>query len=379
MRRFYLILLSLVLLSFSTVVQGADPIVYKGDKVTANFYGFVRTVGFADFGGSVPNYDFRNALITTPNSWESDSRLSFDASGTRFGLSLIRKSGQLGDVKMVIETDFRGSNDLFRIRHAYIDVKGFLLGQTWTFFGDNSALAPTIDVQGINSRTFIRTALLGYRTELAKGLTFGVSLEMPVAKITGIGSLRSVTQRLPDIPLYLNYKGKRGHLKLAGVLRQLEYGNFAQEERERITGYGGQISGSLNVTSGVKLYSQAIYGTGIARYINDLALLALDLVPVTGGTELQTIDMFSASIGIRATLSKEVYCSANFSMASLADKSQYEVDQEYLRGSYLSASLFWEPIKAFTFGAEYIRGGRENIGGDKGSANRFQMMFMYSF
>lgn len=48
-----------------------------------------------------------------------------------------------------VESDFRGGQDYgFRLRQAYVNARGFLVGQTWSTFVDPAAAPPTIDYEG---------------------------------------------------------------------------------------------------------------------------------------------------------------------------------------------------------------------------------------
>ena len=374
------ILLSIVLtfLALSLLAQGSPFSLEKGNT-KMKFGGFVRFVSFADFGGIVPHYDFRSALMDAPNTWHRDSRLSVDASATRLSFQAIQSVDGVGDIEFYVESDFRGTSDALRLRQAYVSFKGLIAGQAWSFMNDLPANAPTIDVQGVNSRTFLRTPLIGYRASIDDKTTFGIALEFPAIKATytGMSDLRAVNQRFPDIPVYLQYKGKGGHIKLTGMLRAMDYGVNSSESIETVFGTGAQLSGTLKATRKVTLFSQLIYGKGMARYINDLALLNLDLVPDNSANSLQALPMYSASLGMKADFNSEWYCSANISTAGITNKKDYYSPGEYFRGNYFSASLFYTGIKNMTIAGEYIHGYRKNMNDTHGNANRFQFMFMY--
>lgn len=373
-----MILFLLAFMSTALLAQGSPFSIEKGNT-KVKFGGFVRTVAFADFGGIVPHYDFRSALMDAPNTWHRDSRLSVDASATRLSFQAIQSVDGFGDIEFYIESDLRGASDVLRLRQAYISFKGLIAGQAWSFMTDLPANAPTIDVQGVNSRTFLRTPLIGYRTSIDDKTTFGIALEFPSIRATysGMTDLRALHQRFPDIPVYLQYKGKGGHIKLTGMFRAMDYGVNSSETIETVLAAGAQLSGSLKATRDITLFSQMIYGKGMARYINDLALLNLDLVPDVAGNSLQTLPMYSASLGMRANFNSEWYCSANISTAGITNKRDYFSPGEYFRGNYFSASLFYTGIKNMTIAGEYIHGYRKNMNDTHGNANRLQLMFMY--
>jgi hypothetical protein len=360
-----------------TVAQ--SPFQIEKGNTSIKFGGFVRFVTFADFGGVVPSYDFVSSTMSGDSDWDKESRLSMDASGTRLNLKVIQKTDLLGDIEFYVESDFRGAVDVFRLRHAYISFKGFTFGQTWSFMTDFLANAPTIDVQGVNSRTFFRNPLIGFKTNISEKSSFGIALEFPKTKMTTGSTIRVVNQRYPDIPIYLMFKGAKAHLKLAGVLRAMDFGVNSTQKVETKFGAGVQVSGSLKLGDQLTMFSQGIYGKGVARYINDLAALNLDLVPDASNNTLQALPMYSVSLGARADFSKKLYASANFSVAALANKTDYYSANEFYNGRYLSASLFWTGVKNLIIAGEYIHGYRKNMNDTHSNANRFQVMFMYSW
>lgn len=384
-------LLTLTLLFTSTAIflsgiasaqakqESKSPFVYESGNTTIKLSGFIRTVALYDFAGSVQNLDFVSSTMSIPDNWEYNTRTSLDASASRLGLKIIQKVDKVGPVEINFEMDFRGANDVLRLRHAYVAFLGFTLGQTWSFWYDGAAMAPTIDIQGVNSRTFIRTPLLGYNAKLGQDLTFGIAMEFPKTKITTPTGYKSVNQNFPDVPVYLQYKGKNGHLKAAAIYRSISYGVTADALVKSQTAFGAQLSGSLKVAKPLTLYSNAIYGRGVARYINDLAALSLDLVPNNQNGKIQTIPMWAISLGTKVDISKTLYLTSNYSVAGIHGDYNYYSANEYLKGNYFSASMFWGIAKNLTMAGEYLHGMRENMNGLKADANRLQMMFMYSF
>lgn len=373
-----LVILPLSLLLSQTSEK--SPLLFESGKTTAKIGGTIRAVAFQDFSGTIMNYEFINSTMSAPNNWELMSRNSIDASASRLSVKITQKTETFGNIDMYLETDFRGTNEALRIRHAYVSFKGFIFGQTWSFMTDIPANAPTIDIQNVNSRTFFRTPLIGYVGNLGKGWTMGVALELPKIKITTATGFKAINQRVPDLPVYIQYKGTKGHIKLTGAVRSLQYGYTPSNDIVTETGLGVQLSGSFKPAPTLTLYSQGIYGKGIARYINDLAAQNMDLLPVTISS-MGTMPMYGISLGAKLDFSKSVYASSTFSLAGLEKNDGLYItkDNDFFKGSYFSASLFWNAYKNLTMAWEYIHGTRINTNDVKGNANRAQFMVLYSF
>lgn len=379
MKKLLLILTALLIVVTPTDAKDKNPFKFESKNVSLQFGGFVRSVMFADFNGSVPHEDFKVSLASSPDDWAKSGRFNLDASASRVFFRAIQKSKSLGDIEYYIESDFRGSNDLLRLRQAYISFKGIIFGQAWSFMVDMGSAAPTIDVQGVNSRTFYRTALFGYRKQLCSHISFGVSLEQTAAKIAETDIFKSTYQRLPDIPIYLKYEGKAGHIKVTGLNRFISFADHNSQNVVTNHAYGGQLSGSLKVTPAITLYSQAIAGKGVARYINDLLALSLDAYPTGDGTTMENLPVYSYSIGAQAKLSKRISLTASYSGAGVNDKNYSTVGSDYLNSHYTSTTLFWSLRSNFQVAFEFLSGKRFDIDGGVKGANRAQFMFQYKW
>lgn len=381
-KRILISIISILILFLHVHIMGQEiqsPFLYEKGNTSITFGGFVKLNTSVDFNGSIPSNDFRNSLMSVPSRWNNNSRFVLDPSHTRIRLKVIQKTEALGDIEFYVETDFRGTSNALRLRQAYVSFKGFIMGQTWGFMNDPLALAPSVDIQGVNSRTFFRTPLIGYRLNLDNNFSLGISLELPSVKMSTQPGVISTNQTLPDIPLYIQYKGEGGHIKLAGVVRSMSYAVVDSESIEKELGLGAQISGSLRAAKNISFYSQAIYGKGVARYINDLSLLNLDLVPANSNSAQQSVQMYGISVGAKATLNENLFLSTSVSTAGLANKDDYYAYNEYFTGNYYSASLFWTGVKNMTIAGTYIHGSRKNMNSTKGDANRIQLMVMYKW
>ena len=373
-----------ILLIISTQIVSAQdtkvPFAFDNGTIRIKVGGYVQNVVASDFGGFINNHDFIVSSLSVPENWDQQSRFAFDATASRVNLDVTHKTGSFGDIRLFMETDFKGASNVLRLRHAYISVLGITAGQTWTFMYDAEATANTIDIQGVNSRTFFRTPLLGYTGTFGKRFSAGISFEMPNARITAASPVSSVTQTVPDIPVFIRYKSEKGHLKLAGVFRNIHYGHSGQEKMKAKQGLGVQLTGSIKPVSALTLYGQGIYGKGIARYINDLASLNLDLLSEhenPGHADVPV--MFGASVGLRADISKKAYLTSNFSLAQMDKKDGFTRDSDYSHSKYFSASLFWRAWQNLLFAAEYLYGERINMNDAFGNSNRIQAMLRYSF
>ncbi|MFI3316951.1 MAG: DcaP family trimeric outer membrane transporter [Rikenellaceae bacterium] len=370
------IFLSFFALAATTIALGQSaPIEWKvGENTKVKIGGYVRFNMNADFDGSVNGgNDFISTNITDA-AWDEDENLGFDVSATRLSLQITQSTKELGDVKLFVETDFRGSS--VRLRQAYVEAKGFIAGQTWSFMTDLAANAPTVDINGVGSRTFLRTPLFGYRHSFSDALSAGISVEYPSLSTFYVGGYSAIGQTMPNIPLYIQAKGEAGHIKVGAMIRTLQYADDANKERLSQMGLGGQLSGSLKATKAVSLFGQAIYGKGINNYISDLSSLSINLMS-TDGTLMEATPMGAASLGVSAKFAKRWTAALSGSMSeNFGDKDYF--DGYYQASRYTALSLFYAPAARMQLGAEYLNGSRTNFGDDAIGAQRFSLSVKYT-
>lgn len=343
------------------------PLSWSKGGFSAKIGGFVRINTMFDVDGNIPLDDFVVSKIPQEND---KFRSAFDASVSRVNLLLSQSTNKLGDIKAFVEGDFRGVSSVFRLRQAYISFLGLTIGQTWSIWTDMAANAPTVDIHGVGSRTFFRTPQISYNHQFGKHWSMAVSLEIPSQKFSEKASAMT-----PNIPAYVQYCGKIGHVRAAGLVRFNDTEQTVSEYKP--IGWGVQLSGTARVCKPISLFGQAVYGEGIPQYINDLQYFA--------GSEFfkkmenYAIPMSGISLGIRADISKSVYAASSYSITTLKDKYDIFGNENYKSGEYVSISGFWRPISNLTLGAEYLYGQLDFFKSSETHAGRVELMAMYYF
>ncbi|MDR2980099.1 MAG: hypothetical protein LBV02_06650, partial [Bacteroidales bacterium] len=226
--------------------------------------GFVNVLAFMDFDGMVEFPDFVTSQIPVPMGKER-GQFGLGAANSRINFKVVGKAKKQTIVGF-IETDFRGTGNALRLRHAYISYFGFTVGQTWSTFMDLEAGPPTIDQEGPNTQIATRQPMIRYSGNFTPKFSFSVALEMNTPLIFDYSSFGIQTEypHLPDIPAILKFKDKFGHVQLAGIVRAMNYYDDTLSHSS-ITewGYGGAISGKFNLPGKFYIYYQAVAGKGI--------------------------------------------------------------------------------------------------------------------
>lgn len=343
--------------------------------------GFVRVVGGYDFNGLIGAKDFITADIPVYNAKSNEglSRFGLGAATSRLAFKMGGDT-KYGKITCYIESDFRGTDNVLRLRKAYIKFRGFLIGQAWSTFMDLDSGPPTIDFEGPNNEVSIRQAQVRYERLVGKRWTMAIAAEIPSISATYADSIYNIPQRFPDIPARVKYTHKLGHITLAGIVRDMVYGDSAASKKtQKDVGWGLSLSSKLNPTPTTSIYFQGTYGHGIANYIQDLNGQGLDLVPSYSSNvnTLSTIPVYGGYIGVQQYLIKDLFISATYGMTRTQNLTKSPVTN-YKTGYYFAANAFYNVIDHLTLAIEYLWGKRVNVDNNAGDANRVELLIKYS-
>ena len=319
-------------------------------------------------------------------------RTTFTANTSRFNFEMRTPTG-VGQLRTFIEGDFFGSNESgarlnFRLRHAYAQFHGFLVGQTWSTFSDPEANHQDMDFEGINGENVIRQAQIRYTYQVKQkqNVWFAAALETPEVSITG-GEGVNVA---PDMVARVFWRFKQiGHLQYAIVLRQIRgEPNPPLTGSDKVNAWGTTLSGvvpfhKFNLID--RFIFQVNAGSGIARYINDLQSLGGQDAFFDANGELHPLKAVGFYFDYehqwkeweRARKMK-LRSSLIWSFVNV-DNLDFQLPSAYKRTNRYSVNLVFSPIDRIDLGVEYIYGTRANHDSNSGSADQVQAVGIFRF
>ena len=300
---------------------------------------------------------------------------------TRLNFDFRIPNTRMGDVRFFIEGDFFGTNATTpRLRHAYVQVRNLLLGQTFSNFMDPDVAADSLDIRGSTGWVQLRNPQLRYGFALNKRTTLWASLEKPTSdlEVKTPEFTAQPNSPTPDATIRLRQEFNRGHWQVASIFRSIA-GSLPDGRTSSVFGWGVSGSGKLRLFDKDHILFQAAYGRGISRYIQDPSGLGIDAAVIsTAEPRLKA----TPAVGIVAAY--QHYWTKTFRSnliygEALVTNTAFQPNTTFHKSQYGSANLIWNPFGSLEVGIQYHHGWKELKDGERGNASRFQISAKYSF
>lgn len=305
-----ILLMSLSLLISTAMAETPKKSAYKdgftvseSDDFKLTLGGRIKADGWYDVNGYQKNsiYGLDAAAIplvgTNDINAHKKGNFNYSLTGSQLYADVHKKFFQR-DLRGYLEIDFAGNNSPTsnsyspRIRHAYVEGCGWLVGQTWYTFSDENAFINTFDnLYGTGRQVTIRyTHNFSNHWSLAAGLDrpntqiyqFAVDSSTGETDPTYTGffdngdSNGAAKSQYPDAALKLKYTFDSGYICLRGVLRDLQVSikmddnDSLKSYKKSRMGWGVGISSNYQFCHYFTFLIQGNFGEGIGRYIDDL-------------------------------------------------------------------------------------------------------------
>lgn len=296
---------------------------------------------------------------------------TLDISQSRIHAEL-RSDSDLGPVRLYYETNFD-----WRVRHLYAQIGGLTFGQTWSAFYDPSAAPDLLDNQGA----------LGYRLRPQIRYTFPSRSEhfhLTMAVETSpsqylYGSVYPsggyLSSRLPDFLMQARWEGERGHVQLAGVLRDLHYSSNIDGREEDTLGYGLSLTGALHLSQRDHLMAGLVAGNGVNSYFSNLSTGSVSL---DKAGNLDLMQAWSAFIGYQHLWNDKLRSQISWRHDANAQPLN-TWNGQVMEADVLQANLIWMVNAQLSAGFEYQYYLLNNSAGVEQDAHRLMFSLMYRF
>jgi len=341
------------------VVLGDIPGSFRlpGSETSVHVYGYAEAHLIHDFKGTAPGDDFTN-LSEQPLPPYTSGKTVLTAQTSRFGFETSTPTG-LGTFNTKLEMDFYAycgsecNRNRLRLRHAYGEYAGWLIGQTWSTFMDLDDLPETVDFNGPIGAPFSRRTMVRY--------TYNDPL---FAKFTFAAENPEAGAQMPNL--------------VARVDKSWDWGAV----NARLLGH--------EVRVGDKSKSGLGYGIGGSYKLTDKDLLMGQYTNVDGD-----IDNLYGANGYTTDADGNVLFDKNWGVVlgyarTFSDQLRGSIAYGYNKGTLAAIydnrtlwqshfNLIYSPIKNVELGGEYIVGQRKTLSGGQSTLSRFDLMGRYSF
>jgi len=364
-----------------TLYQPSQRPTFVTEFATLKISGFVQPALYFDV-----NNIFNNDLFVTSEIPTSEvtnvkfNRFHMSANQSRLGFSFkFPTSGK--NITAFIEGDFfsssRGTNTYFRLRHAYLTVGEFLIGQTWTNFGDVNASPNTLDLEGPNSMPASRVAQIRWTREINKNFSVIFAMEEPKADYTALDSAEAVKSAFPELVIKPTYTFSMGSWSNSVIYKPIIYTDKNLSFKKELNGWGYTSSLTLKLRDS-KTFNPfgwkqkvinvfAIVGRGTQGSVNDFGGLGYEAFPKDSVT-LAPLLYYGGYLSFSFVTNKR--WSSTYVCSYLYQQKPALSDQHFKNSEYFSGNVVYAINKYFTIGGELLYGIKENYDHTSGTALR---------
>ncbi|WP_332877409.1 DcaP family trimeric outer membrane transporter [Massilia sp. S19_KUP03_FR1] len=350
------------------VPESAIPggMVVPGTQTSIHLYGYAETDAVHDWRQSSSPDIFTDLAYQPLNGAGGPrGRTQFTSETSRIGFASSTPTAA-GPFRTTVEADFYSygadNRKLIRLRHAYGEYGGWLIGQTWSTFMDVDNLPETIDFNGPVGAPFSRRTQARYAFGDAKtGVRVTLAVEEPADQAGG----PSANERLPQLVARFDHTFARGSLNL----RLLTHEKRSPAETRR--GYGIALGASY------KASAQDLFTAQFTRVDGDIdQLYGSNGYAIATDTGAITFDRnLGLVLGYAHFFNDKLRANASFGYNH--GKSAQAANNRALQETFFN--LIYSPIKNIDLGGEWVYGERKTFDGQTGTLSRLGLMARYSF
>jgi hypothetical protein len=363
-----------------------------GTDTTIKLYGFIQFDSTYDLDGrqeDINGIDWASFLPTQPldDSTVDEARgRQFYATARTSRLGLQTKTPtDLGALSLRLEADFNSpspygySTELttngvtFRVRHAYGQLGGLLVGQTWSTFLDLGSIPDTVDFNPGGAFALTRQPMVRYTFDRGP-LSFSVAAENSRGMVSLGGTEAApvdAADSVPDFIAGVNYTGTFGHVSLRGVTHRYETNDDVAQA------FGAGLAGSFKLLKTDTLVWSVQGGPGIGRYLWNALLQGAENVD----GEIKLWNAYAYHVGLTHQWNPkfrsnvvwtQTFFEKDDELAAVSQLANERIDQGFV-------NTFWGVTKNVEVGVEYAYGRRYTFADEKGTQHRLNANVHYNF
>lgn len=338
--------------------------------------------GVFTWGDNMPSATLFTPSSLTPSTPGNRSNTQFGWQTSSLYMNFVAMPGSDNQIGIFFKGTFMGEHDGFKLKHFYAKYRGLTVGHTTSLFTDGAAEPMTIDYEGPNGYPFLGLFTAYWEQNFTKNFSGAIGIDAPTASMTYSSTTEKINQRIPAIPLYLQYAWNEGasHVRLSGIVRPMQYRNLTESANKSAVGGGVQVSGMTKVVGDLGVNFNAAYGKGIGTYLQDDNGLGLDAVATSKPGKMETVKTFGVTGGLSYAFSPKVSTNLTYShLVNWLPDDAVVSESQYRYGDYVAANVIYNINKFISAGIEYDYGHRKDFNGNGLHANRLQCQLAVTF
>ncbi|MDX5438940.1 MAG: porin [Alteromonadaceae bacterium] len=378
------------------VAGQASAVSFSAGDYDVSVYGYARMNASYDV-------DSDQALSTRSGSFEDlagndnapDGHFGADAVQSRLGFKTVSPEG----VSVTVEGDFRPGN--LRLRHAFGEYNGVLMGQTWSNFNSFVGNTSTLDFDSLPGLAGLqgRVAQARYTTG-----PFSVSLEDPQASLidatavtapgvqVGVdgngdpifaGRTTASTQKDSMPALTARMEDSAGGLSYSAAVLAHQIGFDDGTNDDSAFGFATFVAAKMALTDMITIQGTLTYTDGANSYLYRSGENFGAASGYVNGNSLETLSGYGGSVGAGLNLGGGRSINIGYGYVEVdwddAVDDGIDVADESEKNQAVMANYQWTPVKNVMMGVEYQFLKRENVDGTDGDANRILFAAQYNF
>jgi hypothetical protein len=377
--------------------DGAKP-AQEQTKPAMDIYGFAMLDIGQNFTQIDPNWFDTMKITKLPSFTDQFGKDNSTFAGvrqSRFGVKGYMPTA-LGELKTRFEFDMFGvgadaGQTTIRLRYAWGEVGKFGAGQTDSPFEDDSLWPNTLEYWGPTGMVYFRNVQFRW-TPLSGEKTLMFAIERPGASgDQGVYAdrieLDDIKARfpLPDFTGAFKYSKKWGYVRVGWALREIKWDDMLQDQFDlsgRATGWGVNLSSSLNLGKNDVLHLQVVYGRGIQNYMQDSPVdigiennLSDPVKPIVG----KALPIVGTMVFLDHSWNERWTSSFGYSNQTNSNTDAQAPDA-FHAGHYALGNVLFSPVPNVLVGGEFQWGRRvNNSDGFSSDGVKVQFSFKYNF
>jgi len=297
---------------------------------------------------------------------------------TRLGIEVTRRTETRGDIFIRFEGDFKNSSTAFRIRHAYGQIGGFLVGQTWSLMNNVSYQPALVSLDGPAIGSGLRTPQLRYSRHINKKIAWAAALEYSSVDLSLPDSIdATVLQVIPNVTARFSHTTTKLSYRVSAVLSTIS-GRVESKDISYAFGIAASFAGRYKINPKSELFLALFIGRATSHFVDMFNGKNQDMAYNRNSKKVEALDAYGGYIAFEQMLPKNFSASVAFGMAAITNKN-FQPDDAYSYSYNALFNVFWQPVEGARVGVEFANGQRFDYGPPRGIANRMSMLIYYDF